>query len=111
MAVLGFFLWGQFGKGFLNLRKVKEGIVTEAVCASGTVQNCAFDFSPKHFQCLSIASGGKHAYKPAAALVGRNIFQLPQEAGIVGCVISVVVHQVRGVGCVARGMDPWSTLE
>src|ERR1700685_1708369 len=105
MAELGLFFGSQFGEGSLNLRKVKERIVAESVGSSRASQDGAFDLSAKGLSGLAVAGGGEDAYEAGAALVGWNIFQFAQQAGVVGFVVGIVVHQVMRVGCVARGMD------
>jgi hypothetical protein len=111
VAVLRLFFWGQFGKGLLNLRKVKQRIVAKAIGSTRTIQNRPFNLSAENLQSLSVACDGNHTYESTGALAGRNILQFAEQTRVIGFVVGVVIHQVWRSGCEARRMDARSTLE
>src|SRR2546422_1645961 len=89
MAELRLLFRAQLGKGFSNLRKIKQRIVAEAVGAAWFVEDNAFGCTAEDSKRFSIASGGDDANEASGALIGWNAFQFANQTGIVGLIICV----------------------
>src|ERR1700693_6215915 len=95
VAVLRLFFRAQLCKCFLDLREIKQRIVTEAVCAARSVEDYSLGRAAKRSQSLAVAGRGQHANKSSGAFARRNALQFPQNARVVGMVIGVRVRLVR----------------
>src|SRR5580658_6547606 len=102
VTVLRLFLGSQLGKCFLNVRKIKQGIVAEAIRAARSVEDDSFRRAAECRQRLAVASSREYADKPASAIRLRNVLQLAKNPRVIGLVVSVRVGLGRLVGGVAR---------
>src|SRR5450631_3146035 len=75
MAVPGLLLRAEFREGLLNLREIKQRIVSEPARAKRRGENHSFGRPAKRSQSLPIARGGQHAHEPSSALLRRNVPQ------------------------------------
>ena len=89
MAELRLLFRAQLGKGFSNLRKIKQRIVAEAIGAAWSIEDDALGSTAEDRKRFSIASGGDDANEASGALIGGNPFQFANQTGIVGLVICV----------------------
>jgi len=102
MAVTSFLFRAEFGERLLNLREIKQRVVSEAVRAAWSVENQSLGCPAKRSQSLPIARGGQHAHESARTFLGWNLPQLSEQARVVGFVVRILVGQVRLVRGVAR---------
>src|SRR5437016_7158692 len=89
MAELRLLFRAQLGKGFSNLRKIKQRIVAEAVGAAWFVEDNAFGCTAEDSKRFSIASGRDDANEASGAPIGWNALQFADQTGIVGLIICV----------------------
>src|SRR5438093_1047579 len=73
MAELRLLFRAQLGKGFSNLRKIKQRIVAEAIGAAWSIEDDALGCTAEDRKRFSIASGGDDANEASGALIGWNI--------------------------------------
>ena len=110
MAVLGLFFRRQFGEGFLNGRKIEEGVVSESVGATGGIEEQAFGLAAKRVQGLP--SRARRSPNEAAGAVFRgNFSEFADQAGVVGLVVGVVSYEVRLVGRITGGVHAGSAAQ
>src|SRR5260370_1318710 len=74
MAVVRFFFRGQLGKGFADLGKIEQWVVSETVLASGRVENDAFSRAAKGMKNPAVAGHGQDADETRGALLFWNPF-------------------------------------
>src|SRR6266446_4863377 len=89
MAELRLLFRAQFGKGFSNLRKIKQRIVAEAIGAAWSIEDDAPGCTAEDRKRFSIASGGDYANEASGALIGRNPFQFANQTDVVRVIICV----------------------
>src|SRR5437763_918000 len=86
MAELRLLFRAQLGKGFSNLRKIKQRIVAEAIGAAWSIEDDALGCTAEDRKRFSIASGGDDANEASGALIGWNAVQFANQTGIAGCI-------------------------
>src|SRR5437879_13516819 len=84
MAELRLLFRAQLGKGFSNLRKIKQRIVAEAIRAAWSIEDDALGCTAEDRKRFSIARGGDDANEACGAMIGGNAFQFGQQTGIGG---------------------------
>src|SRR5215831_13897411 len=102
VTVFRLFLSGKFGKGPVNLRKIEQRIVSESIRAAGSIEDQPFGHTAKCVERSAVAGSHQHADKSSGALFRWNIFQFPQNPGIVGFIICICIREMRLVGGVTR---------
>src|SRR6202161_3867364 len=110
VAAFRLFFRGQLGKCFLDLRKVEQRIVAEAIRAPRSVEDDSFGRAPKCGQTLTVTRGSQHTDKSCCALIRGSALQFAQNARIVRVVVGICVRLMRLLilqigGGVAGGMD------
>src|SRR5437667_10763338 len=104
MAELRLLFRAQLGKGFSNLREIKQWIVAEAIGAAWFVEDNAFGCTAEDSKRFSIASGGDDANEASGALIGWNAFQFANQTGIVGLIICVAFRLAGSVSGIASSV-------
>src|SRR5208337_3470441 len=108
MAVLRLFLRGQLGEGFLDLWKIEKRIVTKTIRSPRPVQEYAFRLATKGLQRMPVLRGGNHADKPGGSLLLRNLFQLAQQARVVGFIVGAAVGKISFARRISGRIHAWS---
>src|SRR5437763_15693362 len=103
MAELRLLFRAQLGKGFSNLRKIKQGIVAEAIGAAWSTEDDALGCTAEDRKRFSIASGGDDANEASGAPIGWNAFRCANPTAIVWLRILVSVR----VAGIMRGGTGW----
>src|SRR5712692_7440115 len=91
VAVARFLDSRQFRQRFPDLRKIKQGIVSKAVVAAGSIQNCSFNDTVERIERSAIPGDSQHADKSRGALLRRNALELAQHAGVVGFILDAAI--------------------
>ena len=104
MTVFGLFFGTKLGESFFNLRKIKEGVVSEPVGAARRIEDDSFGSAAKSGQRLSITGGGQQADESRGAPVWWNLAQFAQQTCVVGLVVGILVREMRLVCGIARGV-------
>ena len=102
----------ELGHGFVLGGEVEEGVVAEAVCATGGGKDFAFDGSVANGEDVGASRGGEDAVIAAAALGERNVGEEREEIEIVAFVDRVMLRRVEVVVVgEAGGADAGGTME
>src|SRR5206468_1980709 len=89
----------QLGKGFSNLRKIKQRIVAEAIGAAWSIEDDALGCTAEARKRFSIASAGDDANEASGALIGWNAFPFANQTGIVGLIICITSRLAGIINC------------
>src|SRR5690349_25157736 len=75
MAILRLLFGGEFGKRFLNLRKIKQRIVSKPIRSAWRIENYSFGRPAKGRQRLSVSRRGQYTNETPGAVFRRHLPQ------------------------------------
>src|SRR5271165_123623 len=106
MAVPRLLFRAKLGKRLLNLRKIKQRIISEPTLPARRIENHSLGGPAKSRESLPITRHRQHAHEPSRALLRRKLPKFPQHAGVIGLVIRILAGQMWLIRGIPRRMHP-----